>query len=337
MANQTFDYGELRVTLTSAYDWAYDASGSGARKAVTMWHPKPQGEMCPLGAVCVPHHNNINGKRASLLVGLNPDEKPKDRDRPAVARPTGYTSIWTNSGSRGKYKCVVYRPTAPVGYVSLGDVANDNYSKAPPTTAVWCLRSDLTKAAKYGVKIWDDENTGATHNLSCWEVLPQPAGLSGSEYVPIPADCFRGNSEWSLPESNIAFVPVLRIKKAFKPFTARVPEITPATIPNVGDQSEQREQCRVVLPFTAFYPPIHEASLSLIEKPFCIVGRSTSWSCEACWANATNGEFSREKSIKYGISKSQTTSMQHEAGVEISSSGGIGLFEFGVKLNYQYV
>lgn len=76
MANQTRDYGELRVTLTSQYDWIYSDIKSGARRNAAFFNPKPQGNLCALGSIGVTHYNEINGKQASILVGPNPNQSP---------------------------------------------------------------------------------------------------------------------------------------------------------------------------------------------------------------------------------------------------------------------
>lgn len=52
--------------------------------------------------------------------------------------------------------------------------------------------------------------------------------------------------------------------------------------------------------------------------------------------NDTNGPFDRQVTIKYGVSKTQSESMEHSIGVEVSASSGIGLVEFSVNLNYQF-
>lgn len=52
--------------------------------------------------------------------------------------------------------------------------------------------------------------------------------------------------------------------------------------------------------------------------------------------NDTNRVFKCGKEIKYGISRTQTELMQQEVGVEVTSSSGIELVEFGTKLNCQF-
>jgi hypothetical protein len=91
--NRTFEYGDLLVTLTSAYAWRWNDKGSGAKRNGGFWHPAPQGpqkELRALGSVCVPHYGDINNQWAVMLVGAKPGA---GGDRPAVKRPTDYAII----------------------------------------------------------------------------------------------------------------------------------------------------------------------------------------------------------------------------------------------------
>ncbi|RYC56124.1 hypothetical protein CHU98_g10091 [Xylaria longipes] len=84
MANKTFDYGDLRISMTSNYGWVWDDTGSGATRSVCLWTPSSQGDLFPLGDYAQPgSFFEIGGKRASLLVGQNPNTRPT---QPAVAR-----------------------------------------------------------------------------------------------------------------------------------------------------------------------------------------------------------------------------------------------------------
>ncbi|EMD62596.1 hypothetical protein COCSADRAFT_173037 [Bipolaris sorokiniana ND90Pr] len=94
MPNETCDYGDLKVTLTSDLQW--------------MWNEKDTG-------------GDLYGE-ATLLVG----NASKGSEKPAVASPTGYTKIWTGRGSGGKYDGSFWRPIAPSRYVALGYICISN-------------------------------------------------------------------------------------------------------------------------------------------------------------------------------------------------------------------
>jgi hypothetical protein len=48
---KTHEYGDLIVTLTSAYDWRWSDRGSGAGRNGGFWHPQPQGALRAGGSV----------------------------------------------------------------------------------------------------------------------------------------------------------------------------------------------------------------------------------------------------------------------------------------------
>ncbi|KAF5879449.1 putative duf946 domain-containing protein [Botrytis fragariae] len=339
MPNQTRTYGDLKVTLTSEYEWVWADTGTGAAKAATFWHPKSQsgdfGGMRPLGTVGVDHYNNINKKQATLLVGATSDSNP------AVKSPTGYTRIWISKGMGGKYDNSTWRPIPPPGYLSMGDVVLDctktTWDQQPSTDKVWCLRADLTKRAVYSTSpYWDDSKGGGNYDCSVWQVVPEPIVGMGDKNIPITAGTFRGHQSYSKPDSVYALVPVLPYEKQYKRFEASVPKISSTEIPTTGDQYSFSEQCRVALPFISFFDSKDERSLDFIQNPFIDLSRSIAWKVEGVWVNGGEGTYSRQKEIKYGVSKTQSESMTHSAGVQISAASGIGCVEYSVSLNYQF-
>ncbi|KAF4210319.1 hypothetical protein CNMCM5878_004636 [Aspergillus fumigatiaffinis] len=184
--NLTHIYGDLVVTFTSAYDWVWNDRGSGAIRDGAFWHPKPQGSLRPLGSIGINNYSNVNGQQAALLVGANPNNPPSG-GMPAVANPIGYTLIWTDKGSHTMRDCSFWRPVAPSGYVSLGDVAQLGWNKS----------------------LWNDRRSGADKDVSIWEIHPYISGANGSESMPIPAGTFRSNQSHSKPDPGLALVPLL--------------------------------------------------------------------------------------------------------------------------------
>lgn len=77
-----------------------------------------------------------------MLIGLNPNVSPGAGKGPAIKRPTGYTRIWIGA---------IWLPNAPDGYVSLGDVINNEYDNGPPNDSIWCIRSDLAQVGNYAM------------------------------------------------------------------------------------------------------------------------------------------------------------------------------------------
>lgn len=88
MPNKTHDYGDLRITLTSEFDWRWDDTGTGARRDGAFWHPKPQDDLRPVGSVVFEGHPNPNNNWAALLIGDS--RPPHARHSPAVRSPERY-------------------------------------------------------------------------------------------------------------------------------------------------------------------------------------------------------------------------------------------------------
>lgn len=336
MPNQYFDYGELRVTLTTEYDWVYDDSGSKAKRNINIWHPKSQGTLRPLGSIGISGNyvDNANGKRAALLVGVNPSV-PATGGRPAVAAPTSWTKVWDDEKSGGKHNGSFWRPTPPSGYVALGDVGGKQWNPNP-MPSIWCVREDLATLAKLKTSsIWDDAGSGAKKDCSIWEILPNPTGVSGAEKLPIFSGTFRSHDRHTKPDA-IVRVPILNLPKDYKRFEAPVPTITPSNIPYTGEVFAETEQCGVTLPLTAFFEATDQRIIISIANPFGYMNRRIAWYTESVWVNKSAGDYNDTEQIRFGLSETQTKEIVNSAGVSVSASGGIGLVSFDVSLNYQF-
>ncbi|TGO07627.1 hypothetical protein BTUL_0258g00050 [Botrytis tulipae] len=332
MTNATRDYGDLRVTMTSAFDWVWSDKGSGASKDFEAYHPKSQGNLRPLGSIGFSSYGDRNGKIAVLLVGNN----PSSTGRAAVASPTGYDQIWRDEKSGGSYDGSFWRPRAPSGYVSLGDVCVGSWS-APSTDKVWCVRSDLVQSSNYfSAKVWDDHKSGAKSDCSVWDIGLPNIGVGGGEKIPILSQTFRANNSWSEPNNSLAQVLALPNPKRFTEFTAPPPTFTKNNIPKGGDVFNRIDQCQVALPFNIYFPPTDAASLRTISYPFCNLTRKIAWYVHTAHTNNSGGQISDSTTVTKGVSKTLAEEMTHSAGVSISASYGIKGFGMDVSLNYQF-
>ncbi|KAK5996013.1 hypothetical protein PT974_04436 [Cladobotryum mycophilum] len=334
MSNAYQDYGEIRITLTTEYNWVYDDSGTGANSDVTFWHPKTQGGLRPLGSVGIGNHgDSANGQRATVLIGASAASNPS---KPAVAQPTAWEKVWDDGGSGGKHDGAVWRAVAPAGYRALGDVAWGGYGW-PPMDAIWCVRSDLcsSMAQLSDGAIWTDAGSGARMDLSCWPVIPVSAGVNGNESIPLLTGNFLAYGHHHRPDA-APFTVALKVPNAFKDFSTPPPKITPTTIPTKGKVYNDMTQCAVTLPFTAYFPPTDARCVKNIKNPFCTLSRSISWIVEAVWWNEGREAFERAAEIKYGVSKTKSQEMEHTVGVTVSAGYGIGLQEYSISLNYQF-
>jgi hypothetical protein len=255
----------------------------------------------------------------------------------AVASPVSYTKIWDDGKSGGKNDGTIWRPNAPSGYVSLGDVATGGYD-APSTNDIWCVREDLVVESDYDpTKIWDDRGSGARMNVSVWAIARPTVRVHGSEKIPVLADLFRGHDDHHVPPAmNLAKVLALPCPNDFNKFTTPPPAFTKETLPRGGDTFSDTAQCEVILPFTVFFPPTDRASLSHISNPFCTLAKRTAWYVHATHSNNSGGEISDKTTIKRGVSQTESTEMTNSAGVSVTGSYGIKGFGMEVSLNYQF-
>ncbi|CZT51857.1 uncharacterized protein RSE6_13065 [Rhynchosporium secalis] len=339
-ANKTFDYGDLRVTLTNDYSWTYDTTGASMEifnfMNLSTWQPQRQGEMKALGTFAEgksgQSYHDINKKRASVLVGPNPNTRPS---RPAVASPTDYTLLWTDKGSQGEHDGSIWRPIAPAGYVSLGDVCVYKYNK-PSVDLVWCVRDDFAGTTQFQASPqWTDRRG---NKLGLWpvKVFNAYTGIEGTPNIPVNADTFRAATGLGRPDPDLARILQLPLPRQYQKIDSSWPEISKNTMPSKGQLYSEKVQASVTLPFTCFFPPTDEDSLLKIRDPFCAITRSTAYFAEGVWVNDAEGSLKRSAKVTCGITKEKREEFTHTVGVEISASGGIGLFESSVSLNYQF-
>jgi hypothetical protein len=335
MSNLTREYGDLVVTVTKTFEWRWDDRGSGANRNGGFWHAKAQGGLRPLGSTAVAGYSGVDGQRGILLVGDNPSKRPQGKGA-AVVPPIDYQALWNDKGSGANRDGSFWRPVAPVGYVSLGDVVWGGYGK-PNLEQVWCVRADLTSDGAFqSSSIWDDKGSGANADGSFWEILPRSVNLGGSESIPMLAGTFRVNSGYGRPEPSIARVPVLKVPKQVQKFVAPVPKITKDNIPESRETFNETEVGSITLPFLCFFDATDRPSLDYIQNPFCTVSKTIAWIAAGKYANDTGNDATESTEIKTGVSQTKTTEITHSAGVQVSSEYGIGLAKFSITLNYQF-
>ncbi|NBC35251.1 Vps62-related protein [Novosphingobium sp. FSY-8] len=321
--NQSQQYGDLLITLTSAYQVRYPDRGSGAHMDGTFWHPVGDERFKPLGSICVAGYDDINGARASMLVA--------DAGNGAVAAPVDYQWIWDDSGSGADWDGSVWRPVAPAGYVALGDVAMPNHDK-PSTADIWCVRTDLIADGIYAAKPWQDAGSGGEHDIAAWSVeVGQPA-TDPTKAVFAP-DTFRGVASYDAqPSGGLAQVLVVPVVAEVGTAPTR-PKLTSRnapepTTPAVRDRS-------VLLPFTAMFDRNDRPSLNRIDNPFCRVERWVSWSLVMFDDNTTSVSQSQTKETTVGVTKSASETFEHSTGIKVSAEWGVGT-KWNVELNYQF-
>ncbi|KAM0258589.1 hypothetical protein ACHAQJ_003760 [Trichoderma viride] len=196
---------ELRTTTTTSFTAKWNDNGSGATQDGGFWHPKPQGDMRPLGSVGVPHHKDINGNYVAQLFGPGSTSGP-----PPVASPVGYTLIWTDKKSKADKDGSFWRPIAPNGYMSAGDVVRSEWSPAPSVNDIWCVREDLLKQGSFGSNsIWNDDKSGAQADVSVWEIRATGRHDVDSETLATFLGPIRASQDYDAPDSSFALVAIV--------------------------------------------------------------------------------------------------------------------------------
>ncbi|PQE22762.1 hypothetical protein CJF31_00001752 [Rutstroemia sp. NJR-2017a BVV2] len=324
MPNATRDYGDLRVTMTTSLKWAWDNWNYESNRSCCFWNPEHQGNIRPLGST---------NWRAVMLFGPKTNSTNPNL---AVKRPTDYTRTWWESNDHSWHMDSVWRPTAPAGYVALGDVMVNSVYK-PSLDQIWCLRADLVKpAAFWPSSIWDDRGSGNSQDISIWAAVPEPMSINGSENIPVFADTFIHSANYGPPDNDVTFVPILPLGNQFKDFDQAVPSFSRTSFPSTGKLFTVVEQAAVTLPLRCFFWSEDSRCVSQIANLFMGISKGIAWYAEGVWENGGNGTFAREKRIKYGISKTQTESMEQQVGITITASHGFKLAEMSVSLKYQF-
>jgi hypothetical protein len=194
--------GELLSVMTPSFRPIWTDRGSGGSRDGAFWDPLAQGPLRPVGSVVVDNYQNINGHRLGLLIAENPSGS--SGGQPPVASPRDYTELWNDKGTGASQDGSVWRPVAPNGYVALGDVFQQGYSK-PDNNRIWCIRQDLVRPARFASQsTWDDKKTGAKTDLSVWEIH---GSLMDAELNAAQINSFRSSSNYSPPDSSYAALP----------------------------------------------------------------------------------------------------------------------------------
>ncbi|RFU73017.1 duf946 domain-containing protein [Trichoderma arundinaceum] len=200
LANASTPLAEIQLVKTNRFTQIWNDQGSGGDIDVKFWDAVKQGNLRPLGSTCNPSYAGIdNGTGYAYLIGTT--TAASSSANPAVKSPTGYNKIWTDKGSGARANGSLWRPNCPLGYVSLGDVAQNGWGE-PSTSRVWCLRVDLAEEAGYGSSpIWWDKGSGSDKDVSVWEIH---RSIESRSHV---FGAFRANEGYGRPDISHAIVP----------------------------------------------------------------------------------------------------------------------------------
>ena len=168
LAGVTADTG-LKVASWNEYNWVYSDAGTGGDNNISIWRVKNM----PFGWYSL---GDTVGLATSGYYAYTYSRLPGssliayDDGSGLLAKPTGYTWRWNDSGTGGDTDVTFWTPIAPEGYTSLGDIAIPSQSRTPPSTdMVRCVRNDLLLPGS-ALWEWSDAGSGGTYDSTIYLV-----------------------------------------------------------------------------------------------------------------------------------------------------------------------
>ncbi|MDW3646400.1 MAG: Vps62-related protein [Bacteroidia bacterium] len=183
-AQNTFKNNALEIIFSNSYSPIYADHGTGADMDLSTWRPITNPGFYSLGHMAKQGYS----KPTSEMVLV----KPIDPD--ALRHPIDYRRIYIDSGTGGDQDASFWEPIPPAGYVALGMVVMNSYSK-PSLSEVVCVRNDLVAPAEIGDLIWHDRGSGGDMDVSLWQIK---VGMNSEMIVP---NTFFAHANYSKPRS----------------------------------------------------------------------------------------------------------------------------------------
>lgn len=195
---ESIKFDNLLINFTTEFRRIWDSSGSESKPAA-FWRPSPAADLLPgffpLGDVAVNGHDNINEKRAVMVVCEGEQPAGEDSKGPALRPPMDFENVWKDTGSGAKADCSIWQPIPPEGYVALGQVCSNGRDK-PLLNSIRCVRADLVVSSPISDLIWNDKGSGAKHSFSAWGIYPPDASAGEIYFAP---GTFVGVSTYNKP------------------------------------------------------------------------------------------------------------------------------------------
>lgn len=318
----------LLITYVDQFTLEWTDAGSGADDNGSYWQAQvPEGYFA-LGSLGKGGWGNPSGTEAMLVVKAvgNSD---------ALAAPTDYQHIWSDSGSGANSDASFWVPVPPEGYAACGVVAQLGYTK-PSLDEVRCVRSDLVSNAKVGGWIWDDSGSGADADFGSWTVeCPDAQNSAGKAYL--KAGTFIGVAGHSAPTSH----PALYVLNVHLPLVTDVPEASYAPKLSTPDEPEDLTESYLSKVVAVPFPLVYDASYSLHQKvasfPIYRVRREEFYE-KAYFYNNLEGSTPIYHTVTTttGISETDSTTYSHSVGLSITAEGGCELIGGSVSVTVSY-
>ncbi|KAK5987014.1 hypothetical protein PT974_11129 [Cladobotryum mycophilum] len=328
------NYGEIRVALTTTYQlgWGQQRSSGPLR----LFIPKsPNESFRPLGSIALRENGDPNGKRATVIVALNPDKLNKSK--PALVPPVGWIRIYFERATQND-EVGFLRAKCPNDYTSIGDVAVQIINnKLPDYSSIWCVRADLTLQGSFPAKpLWDDQSARNKNiTVSIWKNQPVQKRIAGQRFLPLDSGTFVTSTSLEEPKISYNRVIVIDLPNNYLKFNAKPPEFTHNNIPSEGDIFEETGIANVTLPLTALFPANDRRIIYHLDNPFCRVSKFAAWIVKGVRVNDGTGDIIYNTTVTIGFSQEAVTTMQEELGMSVSAAAGFKLVSFDLSLNYQ--
>lgn len=175
IVRQPYTWKDLEISFTSTFTRVWADNGSGAIADVAFWRPVPPPGFVSIGDLCVPNHDDPNGRRMVAVV--------RDLSGRALREPDGYDLVWEDRGSGAEADVSVWQPRVGTGWAALGMVTTPGYGVRPPKDAIRCVRSDLVARGVVGDSIWTDAGSRANWDFSAWKIAMPNETREGRIYV----------------------------------------------------------------------------------------------------------------------------------------------------------
>lgn len=328
-------FGELFVTHVENFTEYWHDGGSRSQKPVGFWQPNIPDNYRALGTVAIPGWGSKNLPHAgvhvvdehvvAICVRQNPTV-PAARPEPSLADPVDYELVWDDKGSGARYKCSLWRPIPPEGYVAMGLAASDDSYDKPPLNAVACVREDLThRAVASDEPVFTGQGLGTKHDVSVWRnnAPPKYVDSPDSSHVLIAPNTYVAHTSTDqpkhLPEMRVLCLPVPSDKNV----RPAQPELEGRTSP--AGMTPELLTNAAWLPFEAVKDDERSTEWKLANSPFYRVERRASWTLLKFFNNTTDAAQNVGTTVTTGVEEEEAQAFSVNTGFSYAGTGGFSI------------
>ncbi|TFI56129.1 DUF946 domain-containing protein [Mastigocladus laminosus UU774] len=311
-AQTELECGDLAIKLVNQFQliW-WDKNSQGIYDGA---YYKP---VVPAGYYNVGHYGQANyNDPIGVVVAV------KELTSGALARPTDYELVWKDTGSGASMEGGFWRPIPPNGYLALGLVVTGNYNK-PSLDEVRCVRQDLVIQGKPGLQVWMDTNTHSDADFGSWEIsVPEISGYE--EYAYIAPGTFYGVASHTRPDTN-PVMNCLKLKLPFEKFQIDNQQPTLESTQEPPPRTELQLANYVWIPCFSVKDDQYDLSWKVNNSPFYRLDREEFYTLQWHFFNNTEATDSKQKSVKVGITQTDSQSFSTQTGISITAEASAGI------------